>query len=186
MYIPSHFIVRGDAAATAEKIMSGEFLFRIGIVSELISFTAFIFVARVLYRLLHGVNKTHASLMVTLIVVSIPISLVNLLNVIAALILVRGENYLSVFTKPQRESLALMFLDLHDYGFSVAQIFWGLWLVPFGLLVYRSGFLPRILGVLLVIACFGYLGVRLKIDFLRTVPTREFIHIGLSGTAGVV
>lgn len=157
MYIPSHFIVWGDPTTTASRILGGETLFRIGIVSELISFIGFIFVARALYRLLHGVNKANASLMVTLIVVSIPISLVNALNEIAALILVRGADYLAVFTKPQRDSLALMFLQMHDYGFDVAQIFWGLWLVPFGILVMKSGFLPRILGILLIIACFGYL-----------------------------
>ncbi|MHB8609106.1 MAG: DUF4386 domain-containing protein [Candidatus Acidiferrales bacterium] len=157
LYIPSHFIVWGDAAATANKILSSELVFRLGIVSEVIAFTGFIFVVGALYRLLHGVNKAHASLMVTLMLVSIPISLLNVLNEIAALLLFRGADYLSVFTKPQRDSLAMMFLDLHNYGFDVAQVFWGLWLVPFGMLVYRSGFLPRILGVLLIIACFGYL-----------------------------
>ena len=157
LYIPSHFIVWTDAAATANKILSSEFVFRLGIVSELVSFTGFIFVARALYRLFHGVNKAHASLMVTLIVVSIPISLVNVLNEIAALTLMRGGDYLSVFTKTQRDGLAMMFLDLHNYGFDVAQIFWGLWLIPFGILVFKSGFLPRILGILLIIACFGYL-----------------------------
>jgi Domain of unknown function (DUF4386) len=157
LYIPSRFIVWGDAAATANKILSSEFLFRIGIVTEVISFTGFIFVVGALYRLLRGVNKTHASLMVILILVSIPISLLNVLNEIAALILIRGADYLSVFTEPQRDSLAMMFLHLHGYGFDVAQILWGLWLVPFGVLVFKSGFLPRILGVLLIVACFGYL-----------------------------
>jgi hypothetical protein len=164
LYVPSHFIVSADAAATADRIAASEFVFRLGIVSELTGFTGFIFVARALYRLLRGVNKAHASLMVTLMLVSIPISLLNVLNEIAAMTLVQGANSLSVFDKPQRDALALLFLDLHFAGFDVAQIFWGLWLVPFGLLVYRSGFLPRILGVLLIIACFGYLANSL-IDF---------------------
>jgi Domain of unknown function (DUF4386) len=157
LYIPSHFIVSGDAAATANKIAASEFVFRFGIVSELIGFIGFIFVVRALYRLLVGVNKAQASLMVTLMLVSIPISLVNVLNETAALTLIRGANFLSVFDKPQRDALALLFLHLHFDGFVVAQIFWGLWLVPFGLLVYKSRFLPRILGILLIIACFGYL-----------------------------
>lgn len=157
LYIPSRFIVWGDAAATANKILSSEFVFRLGIVSELISFTGFIFVVSALYRLFHGVNKTCASLMVTLVLISIPISLVNVLNEIAALTLIRGADFLSVFDKPQRDALATLFLDLHFQGFMVAQVFWGLWLIPFGLLVFKSGFLPRILGVLLIIACFGYL-----------------------------
>ena len=157
LYIPSHFIVWEDAAATANKIVSSEFVFRLGIVSELVGFTGFIFVVRALYCLFHGVDKAQASLMLTLMLVSIPISLLNVLNELAALTLVRGTDYLSVFTRPERESLAMMFLHLHNYGIDVAQLFWGLWLIPFGILVYKSGFLPRILGILLIIACFGYL-----------------------------
>lgn len=120
-------------------------------------FTGFIFVARALYRLFAGVNKAHASLMVTLILVSIPISLLNVLNETAALMLIRGPSFLSVFDKPQRDALAFLFLHLHFDGIIVAQVFWGLWLIPFGILVFQSGFLPRVLGVLLIIACFGYL-----------------------------
>ncbi len=157
LYIPSAFIVRGDATATANKILNSEFVFRIGILSELISYIGFIFVVRALYRLLNGVNKAHASLMATLMLVSIPISLLNVLNEIAALTLIRGADFLSVFDKPQRDALAMLFLNLHFQGFMVAQVFWGLWLIPFGVLVFKSGFLPRILGILLIIACFGYL-----------------------------
>ena len=157
LYVPSHFIVSGDAAATGQKIAGSDFLFRLGILSELTGFIGFIFVVRALYRLLVGVSKAHASLMVTLMLISIPISLVNVLNETAALTLVRGANFLSVFDKPQREALAMLFLHLHFDGFMVAQIFWGLWLIPFGVLVYKSGFLPRMLGVLLILACFGYL-----------------------------
>lgn len=156
IYIPSHFIVSGDAAATASKITASEFVFRLGILSELAGFTGFIFVARALYVLLAGVSKAHASLMVTLILVSIPISLLNVLNETAALRLIRGGDFLAVFAQPQREALAMLFLKLHFDGIIVAQVFWGLWLIPFGILVFRSGFLPQILGVLLIIACFGY------------------------------
>lgn len=157
IYIPSHFIVSGDAAVTASKIAASEFVFRLGILSEVTGFIGFIFVVRALYRLFVGVNKAHASLMATLILVSVPISLLNVLNETAALELIRGGNFLSVFDKPQRDALALLFLHLHFDGIIVAQVFWGLWLIPFGILVFKSGFLPRILGVLLIIACFGYL-----------------------------
>jgi hypothetical protein len=156
LYVPSHFVVSGDAAATANKIVASEFVFRICIVAELTGFIGFIFVVRALYRLLRGVNKTQASLMLTLMLVSIPISLLNVLNEIAALTLARGADFLSTLDKPQRDAMAMLFLDLHRYGIVVPQIFWGLWLVPFGILVFKSGFLPRILGVLLIIACFGY------------------------------
>jgi len=157
LYVPSHFIVSGNAGATAGKIASQEVVFRIGILCEVAGFTGFILVVGQLYRLLSEVNKAQASMMFLLMLVSIPISLVNVLNEIAALMLIRGGDYLSVFNQPQREALAMLFLKLHGQGFVVAQIFWGLWLIPFGILVYKSGFLPRVLGVLLVIACFGYL-----------------------------
>jgi len=91
-----------------------------------------------------------------LIVVQVPIAFLNELNAIAALVLVRGADFLSIFDKPQREALAMLFLNLHDHGFDVAEIFWGLWLFPLALLVYRSRFLPRFLGVWLGIAGFAW------------------------------
>jgi hypothetical protein len=157
IYIPHTLIVPGNATATAHNILASESLFRIGIAGELITAAFFLFVPLALYRLLKGVNKGQASLMVTLFAVSVPISFMNVLNSIAALMLVRGADFLSVFDQPQREALAMLFLRMHSQGFVAAQIFWGLWLFPFGLLVYKSGFLPRILGVLLMINCFAYL-----------------------------
>jgi hypothetical protein len=155
-YVPSKLIVHGNAAATANNIAASETLFRLGIAAELIGMAGFIFVALALYDLLKGVNPRQASLMVTLIVVSVPIAFLNELNSIAALVLVRGADFLSIFEKPQRDALAMLFLNLHHYGFVVAEIFWGLWLFPLGLLVYRSRFLPRFLGVWLAIAGFAW------------------------------
>jgi hypothetical protein len=155
-YVPSNVIVHGNAAATANNIAASETLFRLGIAGELIGQAGFIFVALTLYDLLKGVNRRHASLMVILIVVSIPIAFLNELNSIAALVLVRGADFLSIFEKPQRDALAMLFLNLHYYGFVVAEIFWGLWLFPLALLVYRSRFLPRFLGVWLAIAGFAW------------------------------
>ena len=157
LYVPSHFIVSENPAATANRIAASEWVFRFGIICELTGFIGFIFVIRALYRLLCVVNKRQASLMMTLLLVSLPISLLNVLNEFAALMLVRGGDFLTAFDKAQREAMAMLFLNLHFQGFMVAQLFWGLWLIPFGILVFKSGFLPRILGVLLVIACFGYL-----------------------------
>src|SRR5713226_9314691 len=156
MYVPSKLIVHGNAAATANNIAAHETLFRLGIAGELIGYAGFIFVALALYGLLKWVNRRHASLMVLLIVVSVPIAFLNELNSIAALVLVRGADFLSTFDKPQREALAMLFLRLHGQGFVVAEIFWGLWLFPLALLVYRSGFLPRFLGVWLALAGFAW------------------------------
>jgi hypothetical protein len=156
LYVPGKLIVHGDATATANNIAASETLFRLGIAGQLISQILFMWVALALYDLLKGVNQRHASVMLTLIVVSIPIALLNELNSIAALILVRGTDFVSIFEKPQRDALAMLFLTLHSRGLTIAAIFWGLWLFPLGLLVYRSGFFPRILGVLLVANCFSY------------------------------
>jgi len=155
-YVPDKIIVHANAAATASNLAAHETLFRIGIAGELISQAAFIFVALALYNLLKGVNHRQASLMVTLIVVSIPIAFVNELNSIAALVLVRGADFLSIFEKPQRDALAMFFLNLHFHGLVVDEIFWGLWLFPLALLVYRSRFLPRFLGVWLALAGFAW------------------------------
>jgi hypothetical protein len=156
-YVPGKLIVSGDATATANRIRASETLLRLGIASELIAFTIFIFVVLALYRLFKAVSEKHALAMATLLLISIPISLLNLLNEIAALVLVSGASFLSAFEKGQLDALAYMFLRLHGQGFIVAQIFWGLWLFPFGILVIRSGFIPRFLGYLLFIAASGYL-----------------------------
>ena len=151
-YVPSKLIVHGNAAATANNIVASEMLFRFGIAGELIGQAGFIFVAWALYDLLKGVNQRQASLMVILIIVSIPIAFLNELNAIAALVLVHGADFLTIFDKPQRDALAMLFLNLHHHGFVIAELFWGLWLFPLGLLVYRSRFLPRFLGIWLVFA----------------------------------
>jgi hypothetical protein len=156
VYVPGKLMVHGNAAATANNIAASETLFRLGIAAQLIGQAGFIFVALALYDLLKGVNRRYASLMGTLIVVSIPIAFLNELNSIAALLLVRGPDFLSIFEKPQREAVAMLFLNLHGHGFVVAEIFWGLWLFPLGLLVYRSRFLPRFLGVWLALAGFAW------------------------------
>jgi hypothetical protein len=160
-YVPDNLIVHGNAAATASNIVAHETLFRLGIAAELIGMAGFIFVADALYDLLKGVNRRHASLMVTLIVVSVPIAFVNELNSIAALVLVRGGDFLSAFESPQRYAAAMFFLNLHGRGFVVAEIFWGLWLFPLALLVYRSRFLPRFLGVWLALAGIAWVVVSL-------------------------
>jgi len=157
MYVPSKILVRGNATATSANISAHEILFRLGIVAELTGQAMFIFVALALYELLKEVNRRHALAMLTLILVAIPIAFLNEVNSLAALVLVRGADFLSVFDKPQRDALARLFLNLRGCGFDVAGIFWGLWLCPLGLLSYRSGSIPRILGVLLMIGCFAYL-----------------------------
>jgi hypothetical protein len=151
-YVPNKLIVHGNPVATVNNIAAHEMLFRFGIAGQFISQAAFIFVALALYKLLEGVNRRHASLMVILIVVSVPIALVNEVNSLAALALVRGADFLSIVEKPQRDAFAMLFINMHGRGLVVAELFWGLWLFPLALLVYRSRFLPRFLGVWLALA----------------------------------
>ena len=151
-YVPQTIIVHGNATATAGNIAAHETLFRLGIAGELLGQAGFLFVALALYRLLEGVNQRQARVMVLLIALSIPIALLNELNSIAALLLVRGADFLSALDQPQRDALAMLFLTLHGRGFGVAELFWGLWLFPLALLVYRSQFLPRFLGIWLALA----------------------------------
>jgi Domain of unknown function (DUF4386) len=157
LYVPSKLIVDGNALATAHNIVTSERLFRLGIAAHLIGEALFVFVALALYELFRAVNNRNALLMLTLILVAVPMAFLNELNALAALALVHGANFLSAFDQAQRDALAMLFLNVRGYGFDVAGIFWGLWLFPLGVLVYRSGFLPRILGVALVVNCFAFL-----------------------------
>jgi hypothetical protein len=160
IYIPNTLIVDGDASATANNIAGHELLFRFGIVSYLISSALWIFVTLALYRLLKGVDQALAALMVILgSLVITPIFFVNTANDAAALLFARGADFLAVLDKPQRNAFVMVFLHLHHQLDLVWSITGGLWLIPLGLLVYRSRFLPRILGVWLMIACFGYLAL---------------------------
>jgi hypothetical protein len=157
IYVPSRLIVSGDAAATASNIMAAESLFRLGIVSNLLVQIVNILVVLALYQLLKPVNKTIASLMVMFVLVGVSIGMLNELTQLAVVHLLSGADYLTVFTTDQLQALALLCLNLHKQGLNIAQIFWGLWLFPMGYLVFKAGFLPRILGILLIIGCFGYL-----------------------------
>jgi hypothetical protein len=157
IYVPTTLVVFGDATATAENIRSSELLFRSGILSGLVSNVIFVFLVLALYRLLKETSHNQAMLMVTLVVISVATGFANTINQLGALIALNGADFLSVFEKTELDAIAYLFIRLNSWGIQIIQIFWGLWLFPFGLLVYRSGFIPKILGVLLIIAGFGYL-----------------------------
>jgi uncharacterized protein DUF4386 len=157
IYVPSKLIVRGNAIATAENILTHETMFRLSILGELVGMVIFICLAIALYRLLSNVNKTWAMLMLAFVLVSAAVGFLNTLNNIAAVILFRGGEFLTVLDKSQRDALAMLFLRLHSQGEFINEIFWGVWLFPFAILVIRSGFIPRVLGFLLILAAFGYL-----------------------------
>jgi len=159
IYVPNKLIARGNAAATADNILAHETMFRLAILADLIGAAIFICLGIALYKLLSGVSRTWAGLMVAFVLVSAAVGFLNAINNIAALTLFRGADFLAVFDKPQRDALAYLFVRLHSQGILINEIFWGLWLFPFGLLVFRSGFLPRFIGVWLMINCFGYVAL---------------------------
>lgn len=157
LYVPSVLIVRGDAAATASNVRHSEALLRLGMAGELFSSTVVIFAMLAFYRLFKAVSQKHAMAMMVLMLISVPISYLNVLNDLAALTFARGPEFLSaVFDQRQLDALVLFFLHLHNYGFILAQIFWGLWLFPFGIAVMRSGFIPHFVGIATMIAGCGY------------------------------
>src|SRR6266705_2092059 len=156
LYVPSVLIVRGNAIATANNVRDSETLLRLGMAGELFSSTVVIFAVLAFYSLFKVVSAKHARAMLVLMLISVPISYLNVLNDLAALVFARGPEFLSAFTQPQRDALVLFFLRLHSQGLVLAQIFWGLWLFPFGILIWRSGFIPRILAVFAIIAGCGY------------------------------
>src|SRR5256714_5114775 len=127
-------------------------MFRLSIFGDLIGHVIFICLAVALYRLLSNVNKTWAMLMVAFVLVSAAVGFLNALNNIAAVILFRGGEFLDVIDKTQRDALAMLFVRLHNQGEFIREIFLGVRLFSFWLLVYRSGFLPRILGIWVIIA----------------------------------
>jgi hypothetical protein len=165
IYVPGKLVVAGNAAATAANILASQTLFRIHILNGLVSILLFLFVVLALYRLLKDVNQPHAALMVILVLVQIPGGIGGASNQLVALDLLRGGDSWSAYDVHQREGLAMLLLDPNNRGTNAFVMLWGLWLLPLGWLVFRSGFLPRFLGVWLwinglayvVLSCIGIL-----------------------------
>ena len=170
----SKLIVFGDAAATAQNIMASEWQFRtIGFMGDLVSAVLFLLTAWALYVLLKPVNKNIALLFLLLNLGGVAVQCFSDLNLYASLLLLSGADYLKVFQADQLQALAMLFLYLRENGFMMAQIFYGAWLFPLGYLVFKSGFLPRILGIVLMIHCVAWLA-----NFLQffLFPGYEVIH----------
>ncbi|MCO5245691.1 MAG: DUF4386 domain-containing protein [Caldilinea sp.] len=153
----SRLIVFGDATATASNILASEWLFRIGFVSDVLAGVLFLWAAWALYVLLKPVNKNVALLFLLLNLAGVAVQSINMLNLFAAALLLNGADYLNVFQTDQLQALAMFFLYLYKNGFMIAQFFYAAWLFPLGYLVFKSGYLPKILGIILIVECFGWL-----------------------------
>jgi hypothetical protein len=158
IYVPGKLIVAGDASATADHIRAAPQLLRLGMAADLFHQVMAIFLVLALYRLFKPVDEARAKELVVLgALVSVPIMFANVLNDMAALMLAGAGDHVAAFTKPQLDALVYLFARLHGHGVMVTSIFWGLWLFPFGMLVMRSRFIPRLFGWLLLIAGAAYL-----------------------------
>jgi hypothetical protein len=176
IYIPTKLFVHGDAAATASNIAAHEWLFRFSIVTDLFCAVISIFLTLALYRLFKGVDQNLAVMVV--ILGGVMPSLIDFVGVVhdaAALTLVRGADFLSVFDKPQRDALAMLFLHLRDHQNTAAEILWGMWLFPLAILTYKSRFLPRFLGVWLTINGFAYILLSLTGELFPQYESNAFL-----------
>jgi len=156
-YAPKQFVVWSDAAATVNNILNGESLFRLWVFVSIISSITFLVLPFILYKLFESVNQTVAFIMVVLSVVSVPFSLSYAVNLLDILTLLSGSEYLAPIEMEQLHTQVMLALRSYYNGMSIVQVFWGLWLFPFGYLAFKSNYLPKIFGIALMLGCIGYL-----------------------------
>jgi hypothetical protein len=150
-------VVPGDAAATTERIVASVQLLRFSFVGDVLAGVLFLLTAWALYVLLKPVNTEVALLFLLLNAAGVAVQCLNMLNLFAAAVIVTDGGSLSAFTGEQSQALALLFVELHEAGFAIAQFFFAAWLLPLGYLVFRSGYLPRLLGVILMVESAAWL-----------------------------
>lgn len=172
IYVPTNLIVLNDIEQTIQNITVHSMLFKSSILSALTSQLLNIILVILLYNLFKHVNKTTAHLMVIFSLLAAPIAFLNEINHLAIISLINNETI--------NQELISLFLDLHQYGIIIAQIFWGLWLFPLGYLIYKSDMLPRFIGVLLIIGCFGYVIDSITLILLPNlgITFSEFTFLG--------
>jgi len=173
-YVPKKLIDWNNGAATFSNITASPSLFRLGIYSSVVCYVAFVFLPIVLYKLLRAVNESQARAMVILALLSVPLSFNNLQHKYVALTLTGKESFLQNISIEDLQSKLMLSLNQYNDGLLLTTVFWGLWLFPFGLLVYKSGFIPKIFGVLLMFGCVGYL-----INFTGNTLFENYSKIGI-------
>jgi len=183
----TELIVFGDATATANNILASGWLFRIGFVSDVLAGVLFLLAAWALYVLLKPVNKNIALLFLLLNLGGVAVQCANMLNLFSAVLLLNGADYLKVFQTNQLQSLAMFFLYLYKNGFMIAQFFFAAWLFPLGYLVFKSGYLPKALGILVMIECFGWLMYPFQFFLFPTCEVITYLSfaIGFMGEFGL-
>lgn len=152
LYIPNKLFVAGNASATAANIAAHQTLLRLGMLSDLVGAVILIFLTLAFYRLFKDVDQ-HLAVLLVISGGIMPgvVNFVNFVNEAGALAIAQGPAFISVFAKPQQDALVLLFIQLRHYQIVAAEVLWGLWLFPMGLLAYKSRFVPRFIGVWLII-----------------------------------
>jgi hypothetical protein len=184
-YLRSRLIVFGDAVATANNILSSQGVFRLAFVSELLAALFFVLAAWALYVLLKPVNKNLALLFLILNTIGVAIECINALNLFTATQFFSSANYLTVFQTEQLQAMAMSFLNSYTNGFMICQLFFGAWLLPLGYLVYKSHFLPRLLGIMLILDFFGVLIWFLQFFFLPAYGILSYPGLAISFIAEI-
>ena len=177
IYIPNKLFVRGDATATVNHIAAHEQLFHFGIVSDLACGIVLIFLVLAFYRLFQGVDR-HLAVLVVIFGGIMP-GLINFIEVVddaAVLTVLHGGDLLSAFNVSQRNSIAMLFLNLRNQQNTAAEMLWGIWLLPLALLVYRSHFLPRFLSFWLTLNGIAYVILSLTGELLPQYQTKVFTY----------
>jgi hypothetical protein len=186
-YVPSQLVLAGDAAGVVTSFQRNETLYRFGIMSSVLCYTAFLLLPLALYRLLSDYSKVAGAMMVGFAVVSVPLSFFNVLHQFEILSLLHASDYMQPFSRAQANALIMSVLQKYRDGLLFSKVFWGLWLAPFGYLVYKSGILPKLLGVLLMLGCIGYLvdffGYLLFANYGETVAAS---YAGLPAAVGEI
>lgn len=174
IFFRQKLFVLNDIAATANNISSNVFLYRMGIVSDILMSLSYLLTALLLYKLLSSVNKKLAAVMVVFAIAGSVLLMINVLNEMAPMYILSGNNFLNAFDPGQQKSLAMLFYNLYLHGYMIGQIFFALWVLPLGVLIYKSGFIPKIFGILFVIeTIFGLTAV--TVHFLVPNETIETI-----------
>jgi len=180
IFFRQKLIVSNDMALTASNILSNVFLYRVGITSDILMALSYLLTALALYKLLYSVNKNLAAVMVVFATAGSILLMFNTLNEFAPLYILSGNDYVSTFNSSQKQSLAMLFYNLYVHGYMIGQIFFALWVLPLGVLIYKSGFIPKVFGILFVIeTIFGFMSV--IVHFLIPNGTIETLML-LPGT----
>lgn len=180
IFFRQKIFVDGDAVVTAGNILSNVLLYRVGIVSDLLMSLCYMITALVLYKLLSSVNKNTAAVMVVFATAGSILLMANILNEFAPLVILSGNESLASFETDQLESLAMQFYQLYQHGYMIGQIFFALWVLPLGILIYQSKFIPKVFGILFIAeAILGSLSV--LIHFIAPMEMVETILL-LPGT----